>query len=226
MASTPVRPPSVSFRRLVLISLLGLLAGLPASAPAQEGPQFGVALGLNIATLDAPSAATSARQLVTGGVVARMGIAGPVGVQGELLFSQKGATVEANGDALQYGVGYVDLPLMLRVEGPTLGPVALHGLAGGFGGLKIFERQRADGNPSLPLRSEGATFFERTNAGLTGGLGGTISLGGRRRLNLVVRYTHGLVDVARSVDDQPFPSVPFPSEAETRTVSLLVHLGF
>ena len=218
-------PPSLSFSQRTGFFLLGLFLFVSVPAPAQEGPQFGVALGLNVATLDAPSAETSARQLVTGGVVARMGIAGPVGVQGELLFSQKGATVEANGDALRYGVGYVDLPLMLRVEGPTLGPVAVHGLAGGFGGVKAFERQRAGGDLSLPLDLD-TSFFERTNAGLTGGLGGMIALGGGRRLNLVVRYTHGLVDVARPLDDPPIPTVPFPSEAQTRTVSFLVHLGF
>lgn len=218
--------PTAPLRRPALVLLLGLLLAASGPALAQKGPQVGVALGLNVATLDAPSAQTSARQLVTGGVVVRMGIAGPVGVQGELLFSQKGATVTANGDALRYGVGYLDLPLMLRVQGPTLGPVALHGLAGGFGGVKVFERQRAGGDLSLPLPDADTDFFQRTNAGLTGGLGGTLSLGSGRRLNLVVRYSHGLVDVARTVDDQPFASVPFPPEAQTRTVSLLVHLGF
>jgi hypothetical protein len=218
----PTAPP----RRTRLVLLLGLFLVAAGPAQAQEGPQVGVALGVNVATLDAPSAETSTRQLVTAGVVARMGVAGPVSVQGELLFSQKGATVTANGDAIRYGGGYLDLPLMLRVQGPTLGPVVLHGLAGGFGGLKIFERQRAGGDLSLPLPDADTNFFERTNAGLTGGLGGTVELGSGRRLNLVVRYSHGLVDVARAVDDQPFSSVPFPPEARTRTVSLLVHVGF
>lgn len=154
-----------------------------------------------------------------------MGIADPLSVQGELLFDQKGATVEANGDAIRYGVSYIDLPLLLHVKGPSLGSVTLYGLVGGFGGVKVFERQRADGDLSLPLQNSGTTFFERTNAGATGGLGGVLSLGGGRRLNLVERYDHGLMDVARTVDEQPFPSVPFPSEARTRTVSIRLHVG-
>lgn len=218
-----VPQPSASLRRAGLLLLFVLLLPLPFTAQAQERPQFGVALGLNLATLDA-AVETSPRQLAAGGVVVRMGVAGPFAVQSELLFNQKGATLEANGDAIRYGVGYVDLPLMLRVDGPTLGPVALYGLAGGFGGVKVFERQRGAGDFSLPLPDSGTDFFERTNAGATGGLGGTISLRGGRTLTLVVRYTHGLVDVARSLDEQPF-AVPFPAEAETRTVSIQIHVG-
>jgi len=153
-----------------------------------------------------------------------MRVLGPFSVQGELSFDQKGATVEANGDAIRYGVSYVDLPLMLRLNGPTLGPVALYGLAGGVGGVKVFERQRAADDLSLPLPDPGTDFFERTNAGVTGGLGGTISLRRGRTLNLVVRYTHGLMNVARPIDDQPF-AVPFPTKAKTRTVSIRVHVG-
>ena len=44
-------------------------------------------------------------------------------------------------------------------------------------------------------------------------------------LNLLVRYSHGLVDVARPVDEQPFPQAPFPPEAHTRTVSVMLLLG-
>jgi hypothetical protein len=207
------------------VSLIGILSFAPVSAQAQEDPQFGLAFGLNLATLEAPAVRTSVRALASGGVVARVGIGGPLSVQGELTFEQKGATVEADGDAIRYGVGYVDLPLMLRADGPTIGPVALYGLAGGFGGVKVFERQRAAGDVNLPLPDSGTAFFERTNVGLTGGLGGTISLRSGRTLTLVVRYTHGLVDGARALDEQPF-TVSFPSEAETRTVSIRMHVGF
>jgi hypothetical protein len=206
-----------------LLLLVGLLVA-PASAPAQERPQFGLALGLNLATLEAPAAEAGFRQLFTGGVVARTGLVGRLSVQGGLAFAQKGAAVEDGGETIRYGAGYVDLPLQLRVRGPQLGPVRLYGLAGGFGGVKVFERQRAGGDLSLPLPDTGTSFFRRTIAGVLGGLGGTIAIGGGRGLNLLVRYSHGLVDVARPVDEQPF-SVPFPPEARTRTVSVLLLLG-
>jgi len=198
---------------------------MPPSVKAQEDPQFGVALGLNLATLEAPDAKTGIRELFTGGMVARMGLVGRLSVQGELMFAQKGAAVGEEGNVIRYGASYVDLPLLLRLQGPTLGPVQLYGLAGGFGGVKVFERQRAGGDLSLPLPDEGTSFFKRTNAGVLGGLGGTISIGGGRGLNLMVRYSHGLVDVARAVDEQPFSQAPFPPEARTRTVSVMLLLG-
>lgn len=211
-------------RLFVSVVLIGVLLGPPSSAWGQDDPQFGIAVGVNLTTLAAPGAETGFRQLFSGGPVARMGLIGRLSVQGELLFNQKGASVDGGGDVIRYGASYVDLPLLLHVEGPTLGPVQLYGLAGGFGGVKLFERQRAGGDLSLPLPDTGTSFFTRTNAGATGGIGGKIALGSSR-LHLVVRYAHGLVDVARSIDEQPFAQAPFPSEARTRTVSVTLNFG-
>jgi hypothetical protein len=207
-----------------ILLLLGGLFATPLPADAQDDPSFGFALGVNLATLRAPAAETGVRQLFTAGAVARMGLVSRLSIQGELMFAQKGAAVEDNGEAIRYGAGYIDLPLLLRVEGPQVGGVRLYALAGGFGGLKVFERQRAGGDLSLPLPDAGTSFFRRTNAGALGGIGGTVPIGGGRGLKLLVRYSHGLVDVARPVDTQPF-SVPFPPEARTRTVSILLLLG-
>lgn len=200
-----------------------LLMGAVPPAQGQETPQVGLALGLNVTTLEAPGN-LGMRQMATGGVVARMGIAGPVSVESQLLLSQKGATVR-EPSSIRYGAGYVDLPLLLRVDGPSIGPVTLYGMGGGFGGVKVFEQQRAGGDLSLPLPNTGTSFFRRTNAGITGGIGGTFSIGQGRRLNLAVRYEHGLTDVARSIAEQPYDRAPFPSEARTRTWSIMLRFG-
>ena len=220
-----VSQPTGSARLAGLLFLIGIVLAHPPTAKGQATPEVGVALGGNLATLEAPAAETGIRPLFSGGVVVRQGLVGRLSVQGELLFDQKGASVENEGNTIRYGASYVDLPLLLRLEGPTVGSVQLHGLVGGFGGLKIFERQRAGGDLSLPLPDAGTSFFRRTNAGLTGGIGGTIAVGGGRGLTLVARYSHGLVDVARSVDEQPFSQAPFPPEARTRTVSVWLLLG-
>jgi hypothetical protein len=208
-----------------LLVLIGVLWAPPRTASGQSAPEIGVALGMNLATLDAPAVATGVRPLFSGGLVAQQELVGRLSVQGELLFDQKGAAVENEGNTIRYGAGYVDLPLLLRLRGPSLGSVRLHGLVGGFGGVKVFERQRAGGDLSLPLPDAGTSFFRRVNAGLTGGIGGTIAVGGGRGLTLVARYSHGLVDVAQTVDEQPFPQAPFPAEAHTRTVSVWLLLG-
>ena len=203
--------------------LLGLLLGRPAAAQDQ-GPKFGATFGLNLATLRVSTADVGVRQLFSGGLVAQMDVGGPFAVQSQLLFSQKGAVLIDGENAIRYGASYVDLPLQLRVQGPSLGSVTLHGLVGGFGGLKAFESQRA-GRSGLSLSLDtGTSFFRRTNAGLMGGLGGEIPIGTDRRLRLVVQYAQGLTNVARTVEEQPL-SVPFPSEAYTRTVSVMLRLG-
>jgi hypothetical protein len=206
-----------------MLVLVGLLLGVAGQARAQRSPQFGVALGLNVTTVSAP-ADVGVRQMVTGGVVMKMRVAGPLSLQPELLLSQKGTTVQGGGGSIRYGAGYVNLPVLLRLDGPSLGPVSLYGVAGGFGGVKVFEQQRAGGDLSFPLNS-GTSFFRRTDAGLSAGVGGTIPLGGERRLNLVLRYEHGLVDVARSVDQQPYDQAPFPASAETRTWAVTMRFG-
>lgn len=200
--------------------------GSPASAQKQS-PQLGFTIGVNLATLEAPDANPDIRQLLSLGLVAQMDVVGPLSAEGQFLLAQKGAVVQQGENAIRYGATYVELPLLLRVKGPSLGSVTLYGRAGGFGGLKVFETQRA-GSQGLSLRLEDlgtdVSFFRRTNAGVVGGMGGKIALGGGRRLRLAVQYSHGLVDVARSIDEQPF-SAPFPTEAYTRTVSIMLRLG-
>lgn len=210
-------------RLIGILGMVGLLLSPLQETCGQSSPQFGLALGMNVTSLEA-SADVGTRQMAAGGIVMRMGLAGPLSLQPQLLLSQKGATVRGGGGSIRYGAGYIELPVLLRLEGPSLGAVTPYGVAGGFGSLKVFEQQRAGGDLSFPLNS-GASFFRRTDAGLAGGIGGMIPLGGERRLNLVVRYEHGLMDVARSVDKQPFPQTPFPSSAKTRTLSILLRFG-
>lgn len=210
-------------RLLGMLVLVGLLLGAAGRAQAQRSPQFGVAVGLNVTTVSAP-ADVGLRQMATGGVVMKMSLAGPLSLQPQLLLSQKGTTVQGGGGSIRYGAGYVNLPVLLRLDGPSLGPVSLFGVAGGFGGVKIFEQQRAGGELSFPLNT-GTSFFRRVDAGLSAGIGGTIPLGGERRLNLGLRYEHGLVDVARSIDEQPYGQAPFPSSAETRTWAVTLRFG-
>lgn len=191
---------------------------------SQSSPDFGFTLGVNVATLEAPGD-VGLRQMAAGGLVAQLPVTDPLSIQSQLLLNQKGAEVGGEGGSIRYGAGYIDVPLLVRVELPSFGPVTPHGLAGGFGGVKIFEQQRAGGELSLSLPDTGTSFFRRTNGGLTGGVSGVISLGDGRRLNLAVRYEHGLVDVARSVPEQPYESVPFPSTAQTRTWSIMLKFG-
>lgn len=211
-------------QRIPAFLLVGILLGIPGPAQGQS-PDFGLTVGLNLATLDAPNGDLGVRQLPAGGAVVSIDVLGPLSVQSQLLLEQKGAVVGTAPDAIRYGATYGDLYLLVQLEGPALGSVTPYGLVGGFGGVKVFETQRA-GTSGLSVALDTETsFFRRTNAGATGGIGGIIPIGGDRRLNLVLRYSHGFLNVARSIDRQPFQQAPFPSEAQTRTWSLMLRLG-
>lgn len=214
-------------RRLVGVLLLAslLVGGVSPQAWGQVDPQVGVTIGGTLATLESPDDDVGNRTTYVLGLLLRQQAVKPLSLQAELLLSQKGTEVEADGGgALQYGAGYLELPILVHVEAPPVKTVTLHAEAGGFGAVKLYEQQRSgSGSISIPF---GVTesFFHRFDAGLTGGLGVSVPIG-TRRLNLTIRHERGLVDVARTVEDQPFSSAPFPTEGQTRTWSLLLRLG-
>ena len=203
--------------------LVGLLAGASPSH-GQDAPQFGLTLGVNRVTMQSPSAGLGSYFAAVGGVVVRQPVYGPMSVQSELLLSQKGTEVEgAEGGSINYGAGYLELPLLLHLQGPSVRSVALHGEAGGFGAVKVFERQTPGGDLNVSFDT-GASFFRRLNAGIVAGVGTALPLGAQR-LNLTVRRVWGLRNVSQDRTDQPFSEAPFPAQGETRAWTLLLRLG-
>jgi hypothetical protein len=221
---------AVRFVGIVLCSVL-LAGGMQSAQGQDDTPRFGLTLGFNRATLSAPDAAVgpSARNAFTGGIVARVWERGPVSLRPELLLSQKGAVLDADqSTGIQYGAGYIELPVLLNAEAPSLGPVTPYGLAGGFGGIKVFERQQPSESEINVSFDTGASFFRRFDAGLVAGVGGHIQFG-EQRLNLVVRRSWGLVEVAdppTTLESPIFSESPaFPESATTRTWTFLLRLG-
>lgn len=196
---------------------------MPVPVQGQNGFQYGLAIGANRATMESPDNLGS-HWLLVGGVVARTPSYGPIALQSELLLSQEGAEVDAEeGGSIEYGAGYLELPLLVHLTAPSLQSVVVYGETGGFGAVKLFERQTAGtGDLNIPLSAD-ATFFERINAGVVAGIGAVVPIRGQQ-LNLTVRRKWGLMDVAQNVNDQPFPA-DFPSSGETRTWSILLRLG-
>lgn len=208
-----------------LLLVTTLLAGGASSAEGQDLPQYGFTLGYNWTTLESP-AELGAHTAVIGGVVVRQPVYGSLSVQSELLLNQKGAEVYGeDGGGIAYGAGYLELPVLVHLEMPSIGPVTMHAEGGGFGGVKIFERQTpASGELNFALQT-GRSFYRRFDAGGVAGVGATVAIRDRR-LNLTLRRAWGLVDVGKEVQDQPFPEAPFPGSGKTRTLSLLLRFGF
>jgi len=207
-----------------LLLLVGLLADAPLSSHGQD-LQYGIALGVNRGTMQVPGADPESYFAFAGGFVLRQSLYGPVSIQSELLLNQKGVEIEAgNGGSIKYGVGYLELPLLVHLKAPSVRSVTVHGEAGGFGAVELFERQTPGDNLNISVDSA-TSFFRRYNAGVVAGAGATLPIRDRR-LNLTVRRAWGLTDVAQEVADQPFPDAAFPADGETRTWSLLLRLGF
>ena len=204
---------------LVLAGLLGVQA---SPSHGQERRQYRLALGVNQVTMQSPDADPASYATVGGGLVVRQPLLGSVSIQPELLLNQKGAEIRAEEDGgIEYGAGYLELPLLLHLKAPAVRSVVVHGEAGGFGGIKLFERQTPD---DLDVAfNTGISFFRRTNAGIIAGIGATIPIRDRR-LRFTARRAWGLRNVARNVEDQPF-EVAFPARGETRTWSVLLRFG-
>jgi hypothetical protein len=210
---------------LAVLLFVSLLLGPASQTHAQEGPEFGLVLGANRVTLHSPAAEPDDYFAFSGGVVLRQHLYGPASIQTELLLNQQGARIPSDeGGAIDYGAGYLDLPLLLHLQAPTVQSITVYGEAGGFGGLKIFERQTPGEGDINVAFDTGTSFYRRFNAGVIAGVGAMIPIRGSR-LNLTLRRGWGLRDVAQDVTDQPFSEAPFPSEGETRTWSLLLRLG-
>lgn len=208
-----------------IVLLGGLLMGTSAPAHGQDGRQYGFTLGTSWATMQSPADNLGGQFVLVGGGVIHQPLYESLSLRSGLLLSQEGTEVRSDeGGAIEYTAAYAELPLLLHLEAPPLRSITLYGEAGGFGALKLFERQTpGEGDLNIPLRT-GVSFFRRFNAGLAAGLGATIPIG-EQRLNLTVRRTWGLPDVARNVEDQPFPEVAFPANGTTRTWSLLLRFG-
>lgn len=213
-------------RSIVGVFLLGgLLLGTPLPVQGQEGLQYGFTLGVNRVTMQSPGLDLKGYFVFAGGAVLRQPLFGPVSVQSELLLNQKGVEIDSEeGGAIDYGAGYLELPLLLRGRTPPVQSITVHGEAGGFGAVKLFERQTpGEGDLNIPLRT-GVSFYRRINAGVVAGMGATVPLL-NQRFHFTVRRTWGLRDVARDVSQQPFPQAAFPAPGETRTWSLLLRFG-
>ena len=182
--------------RVIALMIGGLLAGTVSGALAQER-QFGVKAGVNVAALSFsgnPEGSYDDKRIgLTAGAFTVLPLAGPLALQLEGLFSQKGAslTVEEADVSAALEIDYLDFPVLARFNGPALGTTRLHGLAGPMISYRMGAKSR--------LSYTGFDFEEgsldnieddvvRFDLGLVVGAGADIG----RRLVVDARYAWGL----------------------------------
>ncbi len=207
-----------------VLLLVGLFAGYPHAGLGQQDVEFGVTVGGNWVTMDSPGASPDGYFSFTGGFVARRPVLGGLSLQSELLLTQRGAEIAADSaGSIEYGAVYLQVPLLLHVEAPAVQSVVFHAEGGGYGAVKLFERQTPGNDINVSLDT-GASFFQRFDAGIVAGGGASFTIAGQP-FNVTVRREWGLPDVARDLQDQPFPAAPLPDEGKTRAWVVLLRIG-
>lgn len=211
----------------IVLLVVGMWGAGPSSPVAAQDLRAGFTLGFSTTTLhtEVEGPDRSYRTGFLAGLMADVGLPGPLGARGELLFSQKGVKVAAEDGDINYEAAYLEMPLLLTVRLPFLQAYSAHLVAGPAVALKIFERQAATGDNINVGLNVNETFYTRTDASFVVGLGGNIGAG-PGALGLQLRYMRGLTDAAQSIEQQPFPNSPFPEDGRHGVIALMLSFGF
>ena len=186
--------------------LLALALASCFTSAAHAGTAFGIKGGVSLSHVNAQLFDTSNRTGFVGGAYATFDLSPMIGVQPELLYVRKGATLFSSNVTLggfTFGrvgstldVDYVEIPVLLRLSATGAGPVDLRLLAGPVASLKVSEKVSTTGLIGVSLSSD---EVKTSDFGLA--VGGAAAV---RNGNIKVvgegRYTFGLSNIS----DLPF----------------------
>jgi hypothetical protein len=116
------------------------------------------------------------------------------GIEPELGYSPRGADVELGGAFIGNArASYLELPILARVESPTIGPIALHAAIGPVLGL-LLKAEAGNMNGDV---SDATDSTSKLDIAFAAGVGATVTVTPRIAVSLDTRYVHGF----RTVDD-------------------------
>lgn len=177
---------------LVVLAVLALNKGLKAQSS-------GISIGTNISNLYVDDVDDeNAKVGLSIGIYNKTKLAGPLGLQYELLYSQKGAALQYDNflqgsGTYRFNLNYIKLPIMLTAD---LGPLNLH--AGPYASLLISANVKdVKGNGSInSIRELDRQDFNTLDYGAALGLSHSFTGG-----SIGLRYNYGMRDVARDGSD-------------------------
>lgn len=190
-----------------IILWLVLLTGSIGSAQAQAS-RYGFKAGFSLTSFTGDDTeGTGSKAGWHAGIVGVAGINERVSVQGEFLYSQKGATVEGRDYTGTFKgtqtLHYVDVPLLVKVK---FNQVFLE--AGPQAGMLVGAKLKAESS-SARLSGDNQSAFKDLDFGYALGVGTEFSNG----VVLGLRYNGGLSNI-------------FNVGAEVRNSALQVHIGY
>ena len=177
-----------SFRLQTLVAVL-LLWASPAAAQS-----IGVKGGLDLSNLSLPEGRfaedVTAQPGFTGGGLVRFGLGSRLGVQAEVLFSQKRSTLD---ETITHDVDMLEVPVLLRYRVFSAGGRPVHAFGGGFYGsvLSATETvldQSFDLKPGISSSDYGAV------------VGGDIDIW--NRLSIDGRYIYGMAKIYNTTGER------------------------
>jgi opacity protein-like surface antigen len=214
-------------RYLAALSLcmLAVVTAAPTHAQGMTAPKptFGVLAGLDLATLGGSdfSGVGSRTGLTLGGYVT-FHLDRRFGLEPELLFTQRGASEESDGDRVTIKMDYIDVPVLVRWDVPTTGQLRPFFLAGPTLSFQVScNGEESQGGASVSASCDdinqanpGSLSKKSVDIGATLGGGVTFPAGRKTNLSLGIRYTHGLLATFDG------------SDAKNRTWQFLAGLSF
>ncbi len=201
---------------VVFVALLSLVAFMPRNAEAG----FGIKGAFNFANWQysgefAPPAGYF--QILRGpmaGVFFTLKI-GPVAIQPEVYYSQRGTRIVEGEDWMNYKMTYIEAPLLLKIS-PLPGPFSPMIFGGGYASLLL----NAKGVASIggeEFTEDMKDLFEKNDYGLVFGGGFEFKMAVVRVI-LEGRYTMGMVNILKEVGEG--------EAVKNRGFSVMVGLGF
>lgn len=205
--------------RIVLVATLLVCLSAPAwgqdrQIGAKMGPTFGT-LGFNT-----PHDGDYGMRIgATGGGFIVLPLSPRFALQLEMLYAQKGGELTAAEfpDKASILLGYFEIPVMLRVEGPRIGRTRLHAFAGpGIGFRATAQRQFSSsggfGSSGVSLDMSDEIGFVETTA--------TVGVGVEPHPRVIVdgRYTWGLSSINKDTTGN--------FHVRTRTLTFMVGMRF
>jgi hypothetical protein len=190
-----------------LLLTLGLLVGIAGAANAQTGVKYGLKGGFNGATFSGTNSKGSEYKagFAAGGFL-NFGVSDLFSIQPELLYSQKGASVDnfqgVGGTTFKSTLGYLDVPIMLRVTAGDdgKGPFFEAGPQGSFV-LHNRDFTQTGGTDTQSTKNTSTDDLNKVVVGYVAGIGYQLTSG----LSLGLRYTGDISQVYKDGASRAYP---------------------
>ncbi len=211
-------------RRAVWVGVAVLFAAsLAVPQASAQNIKLGVKGGVNIATIggsDADSLGdTKSKVGLVAGAFAEFMVGDIIGIQPEVLYSQKGVKSDDLGVDAKIKLDYIEVPVLVKVnvpvEGSKVRPSFFVGPAIAFKASCKLQGSSGGTSASIDCEDAGANI-KSTDFGATAGGGIAFDVGGAE-VGVEVRYTLGFT----KIDDDPDPF-----DIKNRVFSIMGTVGF